>query len=221
MQQLPHGLGRLYAPDDRDRAHPFMAHLLVAAPLPKYKYWQRKAGVLNQGDEPECVGYAGRQWMNTSPTMTPMYIGPTATQLYKRCQFLDEWPGENYPGTSVRALFKVFQEQGRIGEYIWADTIDSLITWLLLKGPIIVGTDWDWNMFYPDKKGIVTPGGGTAGGHAYELDGINTSTKLVRCTNSWGLSFGIKGRFYLRLNDLEDLVFSRRGEAVTAVERKT
>lgn len=212
MQTASHGLGRLYAPDERDNLH----LMSVEPTLRTVMHWPG-AVILDQGNTPQCVGYAWKGYKKIAPVITN--TGLLAPQIYRRAQQLDEWPGENYPGTSVRAGAKVLEEEGILQEYMWAYNITTITNWLLTRGPVCVGTDWYNNMFHPDTNGRLHIGGGVAGGHAYLLSGYNSKTKLVRMINSWGRMWGQAGRAWIHELDLAELL-SNNGEACTAVERK-
>jgi hypothetical protein len=140
----------------------------------------------------------------------------TAT-LYHDCQLNDEWPGEDYDGTSVRAGAKVLTDRGFITQYRWAESIADIRDWILLRGPVVLGTTWYDNMFYPDSKGYVYPTGGLAGGHAYMAYGYSSTYRRFRCINSWGADWGQNGRFWLKESDLQTLLFDD-GEACVATE---
>lgn len=215
-----YGLGRRPAADPRDGRHPMAAALGVVAPvLRSYRYW-RTGPVLDQGSAPQCVGFAWRQWLSSAPLMTAG--GPAASAIYSAAQLVDEWPGEAYDGTSVRAGAKVLQAEGRVGEYVWAGTVAEVKAWVLTRGPVVMGTDWYDGMFEPDVKGYVWPGGAVAGGHAYIVVGFRTDDPSVgkgsfRCLNSWGTGWGQSGRFWLYEDSLK-MLLGQAGEACAAVE---
>jgi hypothetical protein len=139
--------------------------------------------------------------------------------VYHEAQKVDRWPGENYEGTSVRAGAKILQQKGVIDEYRWAWDIQTVIKALLYAGPVVVGTWWYSDMFYPDSDGIIEVGGSRAGGHAYLLNGINLDKGLIRLKNSWGRSWGHNGYAYISIDDMERLI-RENGEACIALEQK-
>lgn len=214
-----HGMGRIAAPDARDAAHLMAAHLpppeLATLATPTYRYWQPGPN-LDQGQTSECVAFSFEGWLNASPTRT--LDGPTPQAIYDRAQQLDEWHDHPHDGTSVRAGAKVMAEQGRIGEYVWGQTLDDVVHWLLLKGPVVIGIPWYEAMFDPDRHGFVTPGGAVAGGHALLVTGANRLARVVRVRNSWGPDWGINGNCLMRFDVLDRLLFQEGGECVGAVE---
>lgn len=208
------GLGRLpSAPDDRDRLYP-MRSLFGAVP-PVLTRHHRTGPVLDQGNTSQCVGYAFRQLLNTAPVM--QQGGPSATDIYREAQRIDEWPGEQYDGTSVRAGAKVLHAEGYLSAYHWATRAEDVRDYILTSGPVVVGTDWLTDMFTPDKDGYLPVSGSFVGGHAYVLCGYSTGRSAFRIINSWGKGFGQAGRAWIRFDDFARLL-SSNGEACAAVE---
>lgn len=105
------------------------------------------------------------------------------------------------------------------GAPVWASSLDDLVRWVLLKGPVVVGTDWYERMFTPDYDGTVRLGGGIAGGHAWLVTGVDAAKRRARARNSWGAAWGIRGDFWIGLDDLRTLL-EQDGEACTAAEVK-
>lgn len=223
-----YGLGREYAPDDRDRGYPIRATLAAATEplkLTGSRYWWANGWWGDQGNLPHCVAFSWVHWLEDGPvTWHPRAIGsPTpfnTTSIYNHAQKVDEWPGEAYAGTSVRAGAKVLQASGLIDEYRWAFNLNDIVQTLLNVGPLVFGSNWYSSMFAPDRSGKLNIGGGIAGGHAYVLDGINVKNQLVRMKNSWGRSWGRKGFAYLDFDDVERLL-NEQGEACLAGEVQT
>lgn len=210
-----YGLGRHFAPDDRDTNYR-MSALLADEPLPRYRYW-RAGRVLDQGSYPHCVGFSWRKFLEAAPMMTK--TGPTPQHIYHEAQKIDEWPGEDYAGTSVRAGVKVLHRLGHIQEYRWAFSTDDIFRWVLTRGPVIVGTPWLRDMFYPDREGYIKPTGAHSGGHAYTLVGASRVRGAFRILNSWGRGWGQWGRAWIAGEDLAVLM-SDWGEACTATEKR-
>lgn len=208
------GLGRLpSAPDDRDRLYP-MRSLFGAVP-PVLTRHHRTGPVLDQGNTPQCVGYAFRQLLNTAPVM--QQGGPSATDIYREAQRIDEWPGEGYEGTSVRAGAKVLHALGYLSAYHWATRPEDVRDYVLASGPVVVGTDWYTGMFTTDRDGYMSVAGQIVGGHAYVICGYSTGRSAFRMINSWGKAFGQAGRAWIRFEDLGRLLASN-GEACAAAE---
>jgi hypothetical protein len=183
-----------------------------------HRVWYDNGWWGDQGPYPHCVGYAWAHYIEDSPMTHPKagsHVDPTL--LYQAAQLIDEWPGEDYDGTSVRAGAKVLQRMGLIGEYLWAWSADAIARTVLEQGPVIMGTDWHEGMFRPDLKGRITPTGSVVGGHAYIINGYNAKTKLFRIKNSWSQQWAKKGRAYIHFNDLQ-LLLQNGGEACMTQE---
>lgn len=210
-----HGLGRLPAEDSRDVQFRMVAPALTDPP--DYKYYST-GPILDQGPYPHCVGFAWRQWLSSSLMKTK--TGPKPEVIYAEAQKIDEWPGENYAGTSVRAGAKYLQSLGHIATYLWAWDVATLKGWILSgQGTVVVGTMWFDGMFTPDAQGYIHPTGPEAGGHAYLLAGFSQERDAFRIVNSWGRGWGESGRAWISSADMSTLL-SNNGEAATAVEQK-
>ena len=150
--------------------------------------------------------------------------------VYDRAELVDQWPGTNYDGTSVRAGAVVVKERGFVSEYQRISTFGEFIHFLRLPvaaggGPILIRVDWTEDMFavvyLPDALGegrwIIVPTGAQAGGHAIPVNGVSVPRQIFRLLNSWGTSWGINGQLR-SVSDMEDLLFARGGDAWRYVE---
>lgn len=214
------GLGRLVSKDDRDKK--YLLPRRAEAATRTQRYWATQPA-LDQGATSQCVGFSGYQWL----TAFPLRNRPTFTpaELYKAAQQQDEWPGDDYEGSSVRGLFKVFKDKGYVTEYRWADSVDAVVDHLLTTGPVVMGTNWTNGMFMADDQGYIDDIGGAAtGGHAYLLIGANRKRKkadgkvgAVRLLSSWGDKWADRGRAWMSFDALAELI-AQDGEACTATE---
>lgn len=219
MEQHTNGLGRRRVADARDH------NFLIKAVLPKSitktsQYWFDNGWWGDQGYTSQCVGYSLAHFAEDGPvtqTGTAPIIKPSF--IYNEARKIDEWEGEDYDGTSVRAGAKVLQREGFISSFLWAWDLKTMIDAVLMKGPVVVGTTWYESMFYPDSKGLIKVGGNVAGGHAWVVNGVNTKTKLFRLKNSWGKSWGLNGRAFISFDDM-DFLIKDYGEILLAVENK-
>lgn len=171
--------------------------------------------ILDQGSSPECVGYAWAGYGICTP-IVDAWDNSWGHKIYQAAKVID---GDNQDGSTTLSGVKAFMGVAKLeGDgYAWAHTLDDIVTWVLLKSPIIVGSDWDYNMFYPDADGLVHIGGGIAGGHEWMIYGVDTVSREFHCVNSWGDGFGVNGKFKIGFDDF-DILWSDGGDAVTAVE---
>jgi len=171
--------------------------------------------VLDQGYLSACVGYAWSHLLLTHPESVKGVDNNFAKSLYRQAQKLDEFPGEDYEGTSVLAGAKALKENypTLFDSYHWAFGLDEVLQVLSHLGPLTLGVDWYSSMFTPDKEtGVLHVAGAKVGGHAVLASGINIENEEVTLHNSWGPTYGIWGKTFIKFNDLKKLL-KNRGEA--------
>jgi len=189
-------------------------------PKRKSMYWESNEWWGNQGNTSQCVGYAWAHWIEDGPIRhggIPPIVDPT--YIYVNAQKIDEWPGENYDGTSIRAGAKFLKSINKISSYYWAFDLKTLIDTVLYLGPVVCGTNWYHGMFYPNASGVIRPTGRVLGGHAYVINGIDIDKKLFRIKNSWGQRWGKNGFAYISFTDMEKLI-RENGEICIAAENE-
>ena len=224
------GLGRLPAIDERSH----YSRYAMAAPQTTLAFrnwlsprWQEWPRVLDQGGTSECVAYSATKFLLTHPIVNRPQ--ESCNSFYKRCQQIDEWPGEDYDGTSVNASMKILKQDGLISGYTWAFEMEPVRRHVLEIGPVCVGTDWTIDMFTPDRWGYIWPTGAAAGGHAYLIIGASNrrnnpdgSKGAFRIINSWGPKWGPhNGRAWISYGVMEKLIRGLGkwpGEAAAPVE---
>lgn len=215
-QQLVYPLGRLYSPDDRD--YPMQMALAIAGSKRVSRHWTTQA-IFDQGQTSSCVGYAWKQFLLTTPLKTSE--GPSGLDIYNCARLHDEWTDNDNSdtGTSIRAgATCLLDRYGRLKSYVFAQSLNDVILWVLNRGPVVMGTLWYASMFYPDQDGFVEPNGPIVGGHAWLLNGLDIRTGVATAVNSWGAGWGQQGRFKLRF-DVLDYLLRQQGEACAATER--
>lgn len=221
-------LGRLASIDPRDRrfalspARSKRIHRYWMGPMIREGGRPKKEEIYDQGATSACVSYAWNRFLTTHRVINkpPMSFW----DFYKRCQReFDEWDGDFYEGTSVRAGAKLLQHLGYIDSYRWLFTVDDIINCILDVGPIVAGTDFTEGMANPDASGFLSPTGRNLGGHAFILHGANVKKNYVIMTNSWGESWNEGGKGFIHFDVLEQLlqgISGYPGDFVTAVEVK-
>jgi len=224
-----YGMGRVHAPDERDRRFP-MAALLPRGvkELPDFRYYPT-GPILNQGQTGTCVGHAWRQFLASAPLMYKT-VEPTPFQIYRSAVAVDEWDANDYEatepdtdlqwGTSVRAGVKVLRTAGHIASFAWAFSAQTLADFHLSGGgTVVMGTNWYSTMFEPNSQGRVKIGGSVVGGHAWLSKGYSATRRVFRAPNSWGREFGVNGVFEIGFDDMDRLI-QEDGDACTATEQK-
>lgn len=222
--EIGKGKGRIMSFDPRDQNFRMRSALPPIEPTVNKRFWAT-GDILNQGDTQHCVAYAGEQFLMSYPVVNKPYKTPA--ELYALCQLNDEWEGGEpaYFGTSTRALMKVLQAAGLISSYLWAFNADTVRRWLLMRGPVLIGTNWYSGMNKTDAAGFIYPTGAPEGGHETMLRGWDDTVRCPKCgkkgaarlLNSWGIKWGQQGKAWVCANDMDGLI-KNNGEAVTVVE---
>lgn len=219
-------LDRIPEFDERSRAFPIRA--LLTAELPLRSFGWACPGWLDQGQEGACVGFSWSHELIASPVPVEGIDDTFARGVYKAAQQVDEWPGEDYSGTSVLAGAKTLQARGYMDEYRWSFSVDDALRAIGYQGPVVIGIPWYESMFQPRPSGLleVSPGGG--GGHAILVRGVSLKSRLngepaglpvVRLRNSWGREWGVAGDCWIKVEDFEALL-KEDGDCCVPVVRK-
>lgn len=205
---------RLKSIDVRDAQYPMRAAIDMMAPI--RPPWHSPPS-LDQGNEGSCVGFGSTHMLAAAPYMHTMTYD-FARGIYLDAKKVDEWQGEDYEGTSVRAGMKVLRSRGLISEYLWTRSAETVRDYVLRRGPVVMGTTWYKSMMDTDIKGFIHPDGASVGGHCWTVLGWSESQEAFRGIQSWGMGWGDRGRFWIKLDAFKFLLEEDGGEACSPLE---
>ncbi|HJS17483.1 MAG TPA: C1 family peptidase [Anaerolineales bacterium] len=107
--------------DFRDKIYvPTLIEVPTHIPLTKYKRY--KIPILDQGKEGACTGFGLATVANYLLTRRKVIPDPAPVSprmLYELARRHDEWPGENYDGSSARGAMKAWHKHGVCSEEKW------------------------------------------------------------------------------------------------------
>jgi hypothetical protein len=206
-------LDRLPEFDERSRSYPIRG---LVPQTPRSFTWRCDTW-LDQGTEGACVGHGWAHEAAARPVPRQV-TSADAMAIYRRARQLDQWPGEDYSGTSVIAGAKATKERGWLREYRWGFSLNDALTAISRHGPCVLGLDWWTGMFAPDLNGQVHVTGRLEGGHCILAVGVNVKRRTVTLHNSWGHGWGVGGRCFISWDDLGGLL-ADGGECAVPVLR--
>jgi hypothetical protein len=213
--------------DERNRG--YGVRPLLGAVERKPTFWplpeQNTGFPLDQGKEGACGAFSGTHELAVGPIYVPGMTEQFALDFYRRIQATDRAMGNNWPdGVSMLALGNTLRAEGRITGYRWAFGIDDVVDTLCSTGPIILGVEWRYNMYFTGSGGRVHVTGNVVGGHALTAVAYDVHPvwgPVVGWLNSWGKGYGVSdprlrapgGIGWITVPDLAALL-SRQGEAL-------
>lgn len=107
--------------DFRDRMFdPTLIEVPTNIPLADYQQW--KIPILDQGQEGACTGFGLATVANYLLTRRKVIPDPSPVSprmFYEIAKRYDEWPGENYEGSSARGAMKGWHKHGVCAESVW------------------------------------------------------------------------------------------------------
>lgn len=204
---------RVPSNDPRNRNYPvslmwttqFPQCTYTQAPEVFTKKWDDYA-YLDQGPDGACVGFGTSGELAAEPESVTNIDYTFAMKVYNDAKLIDEWPGENYEGTSVLAGAKVAKNRGYYSSYLWADNELDMARTISNYGPVIIGIDWYEGMMDPDSEGFLHPTGQVVGGHCVVVIGIDAENGFYTIRNSWGKSWGDNGEAKISRADMTNLI---------------
>lgn len=162
--------------DPKSRDYPFRA--LVTASVPVQDHTLPLGPLLLQGPEGACPGFAAAHASNILEALdggTDFLTESDAHELYGRAKELDQWPGEDYDGSSVLAAMAAGQERDLWDGYTWSFGTRDIAQAILSNRPVVVGVPWLSGMWDTDTDGVVAVTGSQTGqGHALCLFAVRT-----------------------------------------------
>lgn len=232
---LDRRLGRVRQHDPNNMRFLIRARSTLDLSLPERDYtWSVGAQrlserqlVLDQGHEGACVGFSLATEAAARPVIVKGITNQVARHWYWRAQEADPWDGGAWPGalpfyegTSVLAGAQVLKSMGHYLAYLWAGSEREIAMTLGYLGPVVLGINWYDSMYMPGRNGVLRLAGRVVGGHAICVIGLDTDRDAYLLQNTWGDSWGERGRAWLLRKDLERLVFQEDGEAMFPVRNK-
>jgi hypothetical protein len=184
MQRI---LDRLPEFDDKSRS--FNVRAVVPVTEPRSYTWACTPN-LDQGSEGACVGFSWTHERAARPKPDLDVTDAEALAIYQMARRLDQWPGEDYDGTSVIAGAKAAQTAGWLTEYRWAFNVHDALVAISRKGPAVIGVNWYSGMWDADRDGFLHVEGNVVGGHAILVRGVDVVRERVLLHNSWGRGWG-------------------------------
>ena len=232
----PRTLDRLVQFDPKSRDFPIRE--LVGNQIPRSYTWRCDTW-LDQGSEGACVGFGWSHELAARPVVLPV-TNESALGIYNEARKVDEWPGEDYSGTSVLAGAKVLNSLFLMDEYRWGFNIQDVILAIGHTGPGVFGINWWSGMFKMDSAGFLRREGYVAGGHAILghavrlvwkpgtsitarqsaswYDFLDTDLSYIGVHNSWGKDWGFNGEAKISITDVVELL-KDQGEFCIPVRR--
>jgi hypothetical protein len=221
------GLGRIQHHDPRNLAY---AHGVLPKSAIQSVAWARRTPILDQGQLGSCTGNALTGLLGTDSAgrtaTSQVTVAADGKGIFKAGAYpldedfavmayelntrLDNIRGQYKPddtGSSGPACGKTAKALGLASGYTHAFSYDALRS-ALQSGPVLIGIPWYNSMFNPEDDGRipVDAKSGLAGGHELLVREYDAPNDRVWADNSWGLSWGVKGRGYLNGADLRALL---------------
>lgn len=204
----------------------------VSADTPTIKTWQFMGDVLDQGNTGTCTAHAAAHFIHSSPFGHRGYLDPF--DLYREIVRVDEYPDNDHEadgdvskmqtGSSGTGAAKALHKRGLISEYLWAKGLDEIVAWVLLRGPVMIGTNWYAGLGSPTPEGFANISGALRGGHEWLIRGVNLRRGFALAVNSWGPQFNRNatgcrpGHFLLDIDTTLRRLIAEDGDGVSALE---
>ncbi|MBF0395043.1 MAG: peptidase C1 [Alphaproteobacteria bacterium] len=213
-------------PDIRDRYYePALMPLKLDSPPPP------DLKILDQGTEGACTGYGLAAVINLQLAERKVGKAVSPHMLYHMARKHDEWPGEDYDGSSLRGALRGWHNNGACKDSLWVGPQDwptveqakdarsvTLGAYYRLRPTLsdfhaalnecpaiyvsaAVHAGWQ-SPTVKDGRGEIKPGGSPLGFHAFAVVGYDADGFWVQ--NSWGSGWGANGLALWRYEDWVD-----------------
>lgn len=188
---------------------------------PRYRrMWASRHEPLDQGVDGQCVGFATASLLGAAPIKHTVSKA-SAQQIFRKAQEMDQLAGlTEDTGASLLGAMEACQKVGLFGSYVWCETVDDVIDWIVRRGPVLLGVNWYQSMDKP-SGGLLEIQGRVVGGHAIMANGYwprhPDFGDVVVVTNSYGPGWGVRGRGFLPIDVLARLI-SEDGDAVAPTD---
>ena len=185
---------------------------------------------LDQGRWGSCTAQATAGCVNTRPNFVYPMTAKTEADAFTLYQLEAKMEGYTTPpadpGGSGLEVCKAAKQLGWISSYTHTFSIgDALLA--LVKRPVMTGVNWYTSFDSPDENGRVTlgPGATVRGAHEFMVNSMyvpkgatvdDLGAIVVGCTNSWGLAYGLRGRFLMTAATWAQLL-SEQGDVTVPV----
>jgi hypothetical protein len=201
-----------WRPNPRHWALGSARYLLAAMPAcsslsARSQIMRRRTVFLDQGVEGACTGYGEEHVQALSPH--PQWTSnEMARAVYHEARRQDEWPGEDYEGSSVNGAMRAARQMNRIKSWYWARTMEEARHGVSYHGAGELGIWWYSGMWDTDADGFVSATGELVGGHALAYAGyrLRDGRREHRLENSWGPEWGDHGGCWISEEDLASLL---------------
>ncbi len=183
----------------------------AALPVLTSQKWVRHCEVYDQGELGSCTGNAMAGAIMTGPLYKPTRVlhEAQAVRLYRIATRLDDIDGQYPPddtGSSGLAVCKAAKQFGYIKGYTHAMNLQAALSGLV-HGPVIIGIAWFEGFDSPiGSAAELQISGSIRGGHEVVLDAIDVDHKYVSGTNSWGPTWGARGKFCMTWDTFGELL---------------
>jgi hypothetical protein len=215
-------------PDTLDfRDHMFVPTLVeVPTSIPLDDYLRVEVPVLDQGREGACTGFALAtvvHYLLRTRKVVPDTGDVSPKMLYDLARRYDEWPGEEYEGSSARGAMKAWQRHGVCADSLWPNSPDcwgdaatrplgaysrvnhrDLVAMhsAIAEARVLYATGIvheGWNHVGTNGNIPFTGDEAVLGGHAFAIVGYDADGFWIQ--NSWGTKWGNQGFGHVSYDD--------------------